>query len=375
MTVMLSAAFANRLEADAAPKWNLLLPKGEWFGENFKALGGSITIDDAMLTEIVGNWSAAGRPPLPVRKTHLHLDDATPALDRAELDASFGLIEDLRITTSGLEALTRWTDEGRALVAGGRWNFWSAEWQPKHRDRSTGEVKGWWLSGSALTNSPFFNSMPRVAASEVAAPTQPTPTKEKRMLPELKKRLAMALKCAEDCTDEELVASCEKTMGAAVSASAVEEKLTASINAAVSPLQAQLKASLEQVETLKTDAEKAKTALLERDVEALMVSAKSEGKAVEPLREFVVSAAKREGIEAAKKLVAALPVTVALRATGIDGDSKPLSASDAKSKLEAIYAANVVAGMSGVVAMETAFRTNPELARAAQALTNPKSKE
>jgi phage I-like protein len=375
MTVLLRAAFANRLEADAAPKWNLLLPKGEWFGENFKALGGSIAIDDAMLAEIVGNWRDAGRPPLPVRKTHLHLDDATPALDRAELDASFGLIEDLRITTSGLEALTRWTDEGRALVAGGRWNFWSAEWQPKHRDRSTGEVKGWWLSGSALTNSPFFNSMPRVAASEVAVSTQPPTPKEKRMLPELKKRLAMALKCAEDCTDEELVASCEKTMGAAVSASAIEEKLTASINAAVSPLQAQLKASLEQVETLKTDAEKAKTALLERDVEALMVSAKSEGKAVEPLREFVVSAAKREGIEAAKKLVAALPVTVALKATGIDGDNKPLSASDAATKLEAIRAANVAAGMTGVIAMESAMRSNPELARAAQALTNPKSKE
>jgi phage I-like protein len=355
----LRGSFGTRIDGGEGKVWNLLFPKGEWHGANLKPIGGSIVIDDAMLSEMVANWRDAGRPPLPIRKTHLHLE-VEPSAELPELEAAYGLLEDFRVTAQGLEALTSWSDEGRDEVRSGRWNFWSPEWQPKHVDRRTGEVKGWWLSGTALTNSPFFNSMPRVAASVVAAPTHQPHTKGNTMNPELKKRLKMALKCAEECSDEELVASCEK-MSASLSASDVTtEKLTAAVKLAVDPLELKLKASEEETAKLKAS-------LVSRDVEALLSDAKLAGKPVESMREFVTAAAQRDGLDAAKKLVAALPVVISTKEQGIsgkeDGGEKLQAAqSEYFEKLEAFTKAN---GLTTAAATRLFNRDNAELAKRA----------
>lgn len=359
--IQLRGSFGTAIELEASgPKWNLLFPMGEWHGANLKPIGGSIVIDAAMLSEMVANWRDAGCPPLPIRKTHLHLDPDVDPVDQPELQAAYGLLTDFRVTAAGLEALTDFNDAGRLEVASGRFNFWSPEWQPKHVDRRTGDVKGWWLSGTALTNDPFFNSMPRLAASVVAAPKHSPVTKEHSMTPELKKRLKMALKCAEECSDEDLVASCEK-MSASLSASDVTtEKLTAAVKLAVDPLELKLKASEEETAKLKAS-------LVSRDVETLLSDAKLAGKPVESMREFVTAAAQRDGIEAAKKLVAALPVVISTKEQGLNGKDKGtenLQAAQAEyfEKLEGFAKAN---NLTTAAATRLFNRDNAELAKRA----------
>jgi hypothetical protein len=370
MSVRLCGSFGTRVGAADGKVWNLLFPKGEWHGANLAPIGGSIVIDDAMLSEMVANWRGAGSPKLPIRRTHLHLDDAVPLAEKPELEAAYGLLEDFRVTADGLEALTDWNEAGRGEVRSGRFNFWSPEWQPKHVDRRTGDVKGWWLSGTALTNDPFFNSMPRVAASSSVAPTSSPQPKEAPMTPELKKRLKMALKCAEECSDEEMVASCEK-MTAAIAASVTETaSLTAAVKSAVEPMQAQLVAAQAEAATLKAS-------LVERDTTRLIDDAKLAGKPVESMRAFIVAAAKRDMAEATA-LVAALPVSMSTAEKGISGTPAPesvepvsdgtltASAVEYFTKLEAFAAAEK---LTTVQATRLFNRDNADLAKRAFAVT------
>jgi len=367
---LLRGSFQTRIDAAGdGPRWNLLFPRGEWHGENLRSIGGSIVLDDALFAEVVSNWEAAGRPPLPIRKTHLHLEPDVEPLERLELEAAYGLLTDLRVTASGLEVLADWNDLGRAEVRSGKWNFWSPEWTPAHTDRRTGETRGWWLQGTALTNDPFFNSMPRVAASTDAGPTHNPVVKGNTMKPELLARLRAALKCAAECNDEDLVAAAE-AFGKPVEPDGDEaEKMAAAVTAAVSPMQLQLTAASKQIEALTAKAAAAEAAVLERDVESLLTSAKHEGKAVEPLREFVLSAAKRDGIESAKKLVAALPATVPLKEAGISGekptDDATVLAASVKEYGEKLSAYATAKGMPVASAAHLFNRENPELAKRA----------
>lgn len=361
MSALLRGAFpGSRLDISGeGAKWNLLFPRGEWHGANLAPIGGSIVIDDAMLSEMVANWRAAGSPPLPVRKTHLHLDEDVPAVDRPELQKSYGLLTDFRVTPAGLEALTDWTEEGRACVRAGEFNFWSPEWNPRHVDRRTGETKGWWVSGTALTNDPFFNSMPRVAASSHAAPTHSNPIKENSMNPELKKRMKMALKCSEDCTDEELVAAVEKSGSATASSIPTAEVITA----AVAPVKA-------EVDTLRAELKKRDAAILERDVDALVATAKQgDSKSGRAINDVLVATAKKiavsEGLTAAKSFLEALPLSVPLKATGVTGDvDTVLSAEAAAKKLNARAAELRAANVKNPT--EVAINEMPEVAAIAQ---------
>lgn len=376
----LRAQFAGRIVASEA--WNLLFPKGEWHGENLRPIGGSIAIDDSMLEEMVANWRAASAPHLPVYRTHAHLDEDASALERAELSKAYGYLTDFRVTAAGLEAKTEWTPAGKRMVDEGEFAFWSPEWQPKHIDRRTGDVKGWWLSATALCSNPFFdsmpqlaaaqptfNSMPRVAASAAVAPTSSPQPKETEMTPELKKRLKMALKCAEECSDEEMVASCEK-MTATVAASVTETAtLTAAVKSAVEPMQAQLVAAQAEAATLKAT-------IVERDTTRLIDDAKLAGKPVEAMRAFIIAAAKRDMAEATA-LIAALPVSMSTAEKGISGapaaTAEPsvegtLTASAAEyfEKLEAFAQAEK---LTTVQATRLFNRDNADLAKRAFAVT------
>lgn len=367
--VMLRAQFATAFAAEAA-KWNVLFPRGTWHGANLKPIGGSIDLDSGLLEEMVANWQAAGKPKLPVRKTHRHLDDDVPAVDRPALERAFGWLTDLRVTAQGLEALTEWTPEGRTEVEGGAFAFWSPEWQPRHVDRRTGEVKGWWLSGTALTNDPFFNEMPPVAAAVL--PTDPPAALENPMNEEQLKQLRASLGLAADASVEVVLAAASK-LGADVKAlkASVEKQptLTAAVQeavkAAVEPLNAQLKA--------------ADSKLLELELAGLITTAKrGDGKLgraivdekVKPVLSKLVAteSSREEGLKVAAAYLEAIPCTVPMQASGYGTrDEGKLTASAANEKLTRIADELRAKGVPN--SMEQALLANPELAKAARALT------
>lgn len=364
---MLRAQFSHALAAEAG-KWNLLFPRGMWHGANLAPIGGSIDLDSGLLDEMVANWASAGKPKLPVRKTHRHLDSDVPAKDRLELEKSFGWLTDLRVTAQGLEALTEWTPAGKASVDGGEFAFWSPEWQPRHRDRRTGEVKGWWLSGTALTNDPFFNEMPPVAASADDAEEKSTdPThKEQHMTKEQLEALRASLGLAADATVEQILKASSALVSERDALKAEATKLKASaptaevITAAVAPMKAQLDELVKENETLKAER-------LTEQTEALITTAKGEGKAAEPMREFIVAAAKRS-IDEAKRLVAALPVAMSTQEKGISGgevDEAKLQAAASKEYFEKLDAFAKASGQPIATATRVFNRDNAELAKRA----------
>lgn len=367
LTDTLCGSFGSELDAGDGKKWNVLFPRGTWHGANLKSVGGSITLDDAMFSEMIGNWQAAGKPKLPIRKTHLHL-----VKDDPDLQASYGKLEDFRITERGLETLTDWNDAGRAEVKSGRFASWSPEWHPKHQDRRTGELKGWWLSGTALTNDPFFHSMPPVAATTAPAAgssTDSNPNQEQMMNEEQRKQWALALGLKADATIEEcikasnaqgvaLAAALEKAK--ALTASTSPDALNALIASALEPMKAEQKKLADENAKLKAEG-------LAKDVDALIADGKRQGKALEPMRKVIVAAASRS-IEEAKELVALIPATVTVQAAGYNSKEEGiLTAQAASDKLTVIANENAAKGISAP--MEVAMAQNPDLAKAAQILT------
>ena len=375
-TLILRAQFATAFAAESA-KWNVLFPRGKWHGANLKPIGGSIDLDSGLLEEMVANWEAAGRPKLPVRKTHRHLDDDVPAVDRPQLERAFGWLTDLRVTAQGLEALTERTPEDRSEVEGGAYAFWSPEWQPKHVDRRSGEVKGWWLSGTALTNDPFFNEMPPVAAA-VLPTDQPAEQEQSPMNEEQLKQLRASLGLAADASVEIVLKAASQVTADVRTLKATAEKqptLTAAVQeavkAAVEPLNAQLKAA---------DAK-----LLELEVTGLIATAKrgdgKQGRAivdekVKPvlLKLIAAESSRDEGLKAASAYLEAIPCTVPMAAKGYGTrEEGALTASVAHEKLNAI--ANELAAKGTKAPMEQALLLHPELAQAARALTVGNHKE
>lgn len=366
--LILCAQFAGRFAASEV--WNLLFPKGTWHGENLRPIGGSITIDDEMLKEMVANWREAGSPPLPVYKTHAHLDEDVSALERAELSKAYGYLTDFRVTAAGLEAKTEWTPAGKAMVDAGEFAFWSPEWQPKHRDRRTGEMKGWWLSATALCSNPFFQEMPPVAASAHAESTESPITKEQHMTKEQLEALRASLGLAADATMEQIIKASADQRAALVASEAKLKDSTPTaevITAAVAPVKA-------QIETLQAELAKRDAAILERDVEALVATAKrGDGKSGRAINDTLVATAKKlargeGGLVEAKAFLEAIPMSVPLKATGVSGDvGEPLTAETAGKKL--LARAEELRAQKDPNPMITAMREMPEVALIAEGRT------
>lgn len=330
------------------PKFNLIFPRGTWHGPNFASVGGSFTIDDGFMSEVVDNWKASGKPRIPVRWGHEHMKaGATPELKRA-LDRKAGNVIDLRITAQGLEGLTEWNPEGAADVSTGTFDGWSAEWWPKHVNRLTGETRGWYLSGVALTNEPYFELLPPIAAAAVtlppvaaseapAAESTDHPNQEHRMS---LVRIAAVLGLTATATEDAIIAAAEqlkkKSDTDALTASTKVEPsaITAAVKSAVEPVQAQLAEFKKQNDALTAS-------LLERDVDALISTAKrgdgKTGRAItDPLVLVAKNIAKADGLKASETFLQALPLTVPMVATSQQGTAgEPLTASSANAKISA----------------------------------------
>lgn len=347
---------------EAGRVWCQLFPLGEWHRADFP--DGKLVLTAKLLEDFIANWRAGGSPPLPVDYNH---DEDGPAA---------GWIEDLRLSTTGeLEGAIKWTDDAAEHIKGDKYRYLSPTWAMEHRNRRTGQKGGPWLYGAALLNTPFYDSMPRVAASAAAAalpthnPTEAPRGEEKHMD---KKQICAALGLPEDTADEMVMEALSAMAKKAAAAVEVEvkpegEKPEALLAAAVKPLEAKLKAAEEETAKLKAS-------LLARDVEALVTDAKLGGKAVEPMREFILEAAQRGGIESAKKLVAALPVTLSTEPKGLD--TKPtggvLTKDDAQKKLMARAEELRKAGEKDAVTK--AIREMPEVALAAEGRTTHAAK-
>lgn len=367
MSTTLRAQFSHRLVADGA-KWNLLFPRGMWHGVNLAPIGGSIDLDSGLLDEMVANWESAGKPKLPVRVTHRHLDDDVPAADRPALEKAVGFLTDLRVTAQGLEALTEWNAAGRKLVEGEEFAFWSPEWQPKHRDRRTGEVKGWWLSGTALTNDPFFIEMPPVAAA--TTPTDPPAAKEDPMNEAQLNQLRAALGLSPTATVDDCLKAASKvgtdvsTLTAEVAKLKSSPTLTAAdlkkgIDDAVAPLQAKLQAAEKRALDVEVDAaaDKAK---------------RNDGKLGRAIVASHIELAKKlaasEGIKAATDFLESIPPSVPLQGTGTPvqgGEPGKMTAQAAQAELDTLVAAKMKTGLSFRDATRAANKERKDLAEIA----------
>lgn len=341
------------VERDAEGRaWQPLFPLGTWHRKDFP--GGKMELTPDLFEEFIANWKAEGSPALPVDYEH------------NETDIASGWIEDLRIASSGeLEGAIKWTDAAAAEIKADQRRYLSPTWAMQHTNRQTGEKAGPWLYGAALTNSPFFHSMPRVAASSADADeTTHSPTTEKHMD---KKRICAALGMSEDCSDEEVMAALEAKCKAALTASDNEGKLTAALKSASDNTE-KLTARVAELE------KKHKDELFERDFEAAFDASLKEGRQGLPaLKDTLKATAKAIGLDEAKKMMAALP-GVPMSEKGIGGagdiDATP---EDAVKQIETLVAEKMKAGVKATEAYRLVAAEHPKLALKANTNINAKA--
>ena len=200
--------------------------------------------------------------------------------------------------------------------------------------------------------------MPPVAASQQT--TEPTPQHPENVMNEEQlKALRASLGLAADADVSTILAAASKAK--ALPASVPSEVITA----AVKPVQEQLAASDKRVAKLEAD-------LLERDVDTAIEAGKrgdgKQGRAITPeLRGFIVATAKTGGLDEAKKLIAALPLTVPMTAIGHETKQEDgkVSAAAAQKELDELVAAKMKGGLSFKDATRAAGKERKDLADAA----------
>ena len=365
------------MPATVSGKWNLLFPRGPAHGPNLKPIGGSINIDDALMAQMLANWKAMGGTPLPVRKTHEHLDASDP-VEKLTLEEAYGFITDLRVTPAGFEALVEWNAAGEEAVKSGKWAFWSAEWLAGRQSRATGEVlPGWSLIGAALTNTPFFNSLPPLAASQAAVNEGTNQPQEKKPMEELFKSINDALANAGD-NKAAVLAGIQAIL--AQNGGSGEEPgemdaaapmpppppvppvdVTAAVSAAVKDVEkaftARLAASEKQVEAMRKE-------VFARDFDAMLTRIKA-SRSIPGDR--IIALAKREaesqGMAAAEKVLLEATVAVPTKALGITGSEgeKRMSASEARVEYTKVMDEAIKSGKRAAEAAHFVNSTRPEL--------------
>lgn len=319
------------VERDEAGRvWCQLFPLGEWHRQDFP--GGKLMLTPALFAEFIQNWKAGGSPALPVDYNH---DEDGPAS---------GWIEDLRISATGeLEGAVKWTEPAAQAIKADEKRYLSPTWSMSHANRRTGAKGGPWLYGAALLNDPFYDSMPRVAASAVPL----TDPMEKTM--DFKKKICAAMGMPEDTDDEALCAAIEAACKAKASAGEEAGKLTASLTAATEST-TKLTA---RVAELEANEKKHAADMFERDFEGAFKAALDEGRQGLPdMKDTLHSVAASVNLEAAVKLMAALP-KLPMAEKGIAGkEVAPVEAQ--KGELESFIAEQMKGGKSYVEAQRAA---------------------
>ena len=412
MSLFLRGSFGARAarENNDGEKWSVIFPRGTWYGANLAPIGGSITLTDSLFAEMIANWKAEGAPALPVYFHHPPPIEEVPVEKRKEVFAAAGHMEDFRITERGLEARTAWSAEGQKALDEDKYRFVSPEWQPRHVSRRDGQKRGWLVTAAALTDTPFFNEMPRVAASTGEAErgvdaarkwlkaaivlhekhmsgraptTGPEGEKsQQQMMDQMmsalaaldsmprvaaaalttekhmdKKRICAALGLKDDCGDEEVMAALEAKCKATAPVDA--EKLTAAVKL-TGDLESKLKAANEEVITLKAAAEAHQNERFAEQVAVLVADGKREGRPLDTLAATATFKAAKS-LDDVKALIASVPVSVPLKAKGEPGSTEGLTRDTARVQYDTAVAAKVKAGSTYVEAARLTARELPDV--------------
>ncbi len=337
------------VERDAEGRvWCQVFPTGEWARKDFP--DGRLDLGPGLFEAFIANWKAAGSPPLPV--DYEHKEDGPAS----------GWIEGLRVAPSGeMQAAIKWTDDATAEIKADKRRYISPTWAMSHTNRRTGAKGGPWLYGAALTNSPFFDSMPRVAATAttVADSTQPTIHQEQPMS---LIRIAAALSLNPAASEDVLVAAIEDLKKSHASALATAGEESSKLKAAtVKATDEMAKLSARNAE-LEANEKKNTEALFTRDFDALFEAGLKEGKAGLPaMKDTLLATARamgKDGLETVKKLIAGMG-NVATTAAGVPGtdDNKSDLA-----KFNDLVEAKVKAGSKYADASRLVTTEHPELA-------------
>ena len=327
------------VEKDAQGRvWCQLFPLGEWHRSDFK--GGKLELTPELFAQFIANWKAGGSPALPVDYDHKEDGPAS------------GWIEDLRVAPTGeLQGAIKWNERAAAEIKADERRYLSPTWAMQHINRTSGEKGGPWLYGAALLNDPFFDSMPRVAATAIADSDATNPNKEHDVS---LTRIAAALSLIPAASEDAVLDAIETLKKSHASAGDEAGKLKAAHKSASDEL---TKLTARNAE-LEANDKKHTEALFERDFEAAFKAGLDEGRQGLPdLKETLRATAlvPSLGLDAAKKMIAALH-KLPLAAKGIgsdDGDTKDKS-KKAEVELESFVAEQMKAGKTYVEAMRAA---------------------
>ena len=315
---------------EAGRVWCQLFPLGTWHRADFP--GGKLELTEKTCAAFVENWQAEGSPPLPVDRHHVEDGPAAGWIEALDASGEYG---------PGLWGAIRWTDSAAKQIGADEYRFLSPSWSMGYASRTSGEKLGPWLYGAALLNDPYFHSMPRVAAKHDAAPTAHK-GKDDTMD---KKRICAALGLPEDTDDNAVMEALEAKCKAALEVEVEEkeevpseekEEMKAAVlkaNDAATKLQA-------RVTELEGEKQGLEAALFDRDFSDLMKSPKA---GLPAMGETLKAAAKALGLDAARKLVAALP-DVPVAEMGTSGKAEEAE-TDRVAKYEALVAEKMKAGL------------------------------
>lgn len=132
-----------------------IVPLGTWW-----RYGREMTISRAMVDRMVERFSK--------RKIPVVIDYEHQTLYGSKAPAG-GWIQQVMSSDTGLKAKVQWVGNAKAEIEGGEYAFISPVifWQVE--DRDTGLMEGPEIQSCGLTNDPFFQELPPLAASNLAA--------------------------------------------------------------------------------------------------------------------------------------------------------------------------------------------------------------
>jgi phage I-like protein len=346
---------------DKAPKWNLLLPKGEFHRDDFPTKDGRIVVDDAYVEAMVANWEKAGKPWLPV--DYHHWGSSSDTRVRKEDKEASGWVHEIRAGAAGLEGLTEWVDEAREKILAKKLLYFSPEWFHDGPDKHTGKSQGPTFCGGALLNDPFFlGDLPRMAAAEPPSP----PSKESTTVN--KKLLCKRLGIAEDSTDEQINAALEKAEETVTADAGSLEKLTGTVDT--------LKAELTKANAAAAESTKKLAALEKATADKALAELQSSlvkaGKLKPDAKERVAKLVAAIGVEETEKLTADWPVVVEHGERGIPGEGTADSIENAVAKFDALVTEEMAkTKCSSRDAIRRVSAAHRELATKAFTITKP----
>lgn len=161
--VIRQLGFQVALDAEGADdaKWQLVCRVGE---TRSRSDFGTITFSREFLESMVRNWEREGRPEKPWN--YFHRGAKSDASLRNEDKLAAGWVKDMKVDAEGLKLLTRWTPKAKAAILAEELKYPSMEFHENGIDSKTGQPQGPTFYGCALTNNPFLTDLPPVEADD-----------------------------------------------------------------------------------------------------------------------------------------------------------------------------------------------------------------